>query len=123
MFSLEPKREVANRCYMRALHKHILWVTHKQILWVTHKTDPLGNTQTNPLGNTQTDPLGSTQTDPLGNTQAIFASQGLRFGSPFSPPLADLVHILRIHALIFHWLRLPVHVVINLIWKHLRLTK
>jgi hypothetical protein len=90
--------------------KQIVWVTHKQILWVTHKTDPLGNTQTDPLGNTQTDPLGSTQTDPLGNTQAIFASQGLRFGSPFSPPLADLVHILRIHALIFHWLRLPVHV-------------
>ena len=40
----------------------------------------------------------------------IFASQGLRFGSPFSPPLADLEYILRIHALIFHWLRLPVHV-------------
>ena len=39
-----------------------------------------------------------------------FASQGLRFGSPFSPPLADLEYILRIHALIFHWLRLPVHV-------------
>ena len=30
--------------------------------------------------------------------------------SPFSPPLADLEYILRIHALIFHWLRLPVHV-------------
>jgi hypothetical protein len=40
----------------------------------------------------------------------IFASQGLRFGSPFSPSLADLEYILRIHALIFHWLRLPVHV-------------
>ena len=40
----------------------------------------------------------------------IFASQGLRFGSPFSPPLADLEYILRIRALIFHWLRLPVHV-------------
>ena len=40
----------------------------------------------------------------------IFASQGLWFGSPFSPPLADLECILRIHALIFHWLRLPVHV-------------
>ena len=40
----------------------------------------------------------------------IFASQGLRFGSPFSPPLADLEYILRIHALIFHWLQLPVHV-------------
>jgi hypothetical protein len=40
----------------------------------------------------------------------IFASQGLRFWSPFSPPLADLEYILRIHALIFHWLRLPVHV-------------
>jgi hypothetical protein len=40
----------------------------------------------------------------------IFASQGLRFGSPVSPPLADLEYILRIHALIFHWLRLPVHV-------------
>jgi hypothetical protein len=25
----------------------------------------------------------------------IFASQGLRFGSPFSPPLADLEHILK----------------------------
>jgi hypothetical protein len=35
----------------------------------------------------------------------IFASQGLRFGFPFSPPLADLEY-----ALIFHWLRLPVHV-------------
>ena len=40
----------------------------------------------------------------------IFASQGLRFGSPFSPPLADLEYILRIRTLIFHWLRLPVHV-------------
>ena len=40
----------------------------------------------------------------------IFASQGLRFGSPFSPPLADLEYILRIRALIFHWLRLPVYV-------------
>jgi hypothetical protein len=40
----------------------------------------------------------------------IFASQGLPFGSPFSPTLADLEYILRIHALIFHWLRLPVHV-------------
>ena len=40
----------------------------------------------------------------------IFASQGLRFGSPFSPPLADLEYILRIRALIFHWLRQPVHV-------------
>ena len=40
----------------------------------------------------------------------IFASQGLRFGSPLSPPLADLEYILRIRALIFHWLRLPVHV-------------
>ena len=36
----------------------------------------------------------------------IFASQGL----PFSPPLADLEYILRIRALIFHWLRLQVHV-------------
>ena len=42
--------------------------------------------------------------------RGIFASQGLRFGSPFSPPLADLEHILRIRALIVHWLRLPVHV-------------
>jgi hypothetical protein len=41
---------------------------------------------------------------------SIFASQGLRFGSPFSPPLADLEYILRIRVLIFHWLRLPVHV-------------
>jgi hypothetical protein len=41
---------------------------------------------------------------------SIFASQGLRFGSPFSPPLADLEYISRIRALIFHWLRLPVHV-------------
>jgi hypothetical protein len=41
----------------------------------------------------------------LCNLQHIFASQGLRFGSPFSPPLADLEYILRIHALIFHWLR------------------
>ena len=32
----------------------------------------------------------------------IFASQGLPFGSPFSPTLADLEYILRIHALIFH---------------------
>ena len=40
----------------------------------------------------------------------IFASQGLRFGSSFSTPLADLECILRIRALIFHWLRLPVHV-------------
>ena len=40
----------------------------------------------------------------------IFASQRLRFGSPFSPPLADLEYILRIRALIFHWLLLPVHV-------------
>ena len=40
----------------------------------------------------------------------IFTSQGLPFGSPFSPTLADLEYILRIHALIFHWLRLPVHV-------------
>ena len=40
----------------------------------------------------------------------IFASQGLRFGSPFSPPLADLEYILRIRALKFHWLRLPVHI-------------
>ena len=42
--------------------------------------------------------------------ESIFASQGLRFGSPFSPPLADLEYILRIRALMFHWLRLPVHV-------------
>ena len=40
----------------------------------------------------------------------IFASQGLQFGSPFFPHLADLEYILRIRALIFHWLRLPVHV-------------
>ena len=40
----------------------------------------------------------------------IFASQGLRFGSPFSPPFADLEYILRIRAFILHWLRLPVHV-------------
>ena len=26
---------------------------------------------------------------------SIFASQGLRFGSPFSPPLADLEYILK----------------------------
>jgi hypothetical protein len=44
------------------------------------------------------------------NIVSIFASQGLRFGSPFSPPLADLDYILRIRTLIFHWLRLPVHV-------------
>ena len=44
------------------------------------------------------------------NVTCIFASQGLRFGSPFTPPLADLEYILRIRALIFHWLRLPVHV-------------
>ena len=44
------------------------------------------------------------------NPPSIFASQGLRFESPFSPPLADLEYILRIRALIFHWLRLPVHV-------------
>jgi hypothetical protein len=43
-----------------------------------------------------------------GLSWGIFASQGLRFGSPFSPPLADLEYILRIRALIFHWLRLPV---------------
>jgi hypothetical protein len=43
-------------------------------------------------------------------SRTIFASQGLQFGSAFSPPLADLEYILRIHALIFHWLRLPVHV-------------
>jgi hypothetical protein len=30
----------------------------------------------------------------------IFASQGLRFVSPFSPPLADLEYILKIRALI-----------------------
>ena len=46
----------------------------------------------------------------VGPVRPIFASQGLRFGSPFSTPLADLEYILRIHALIFHWLRLPVHV-------------
>jgi hypothetical protein len=40
----------------------------------------------------------------------IFASQGLRIGPPFSPPLADLEYILMIRALIFHCLRLPVHV-------------
>ena len=40
----------------------------------------------------------------------IFASQGLRFGSPFSPPLADLEYILRIHALIFDWIRVLVAV-------------
>ena len=45
-----------------------------------------------------------------GMYSTIFASQGLRFESPFSPPLADLEYILRIRALIFHWLRLPVHV-------------
>ena len=43
-------------------------------------------------------------------SRSIFASQWLRFGSPFSPPLADLEYIFRIRALIFHWLRLPVHV-------------
>jgi hypothetical protein len=31
----------------------------------------------------------------------IFASQGLRFGSPFSPLLADLEYILRIRDLYF----------------------
>ena len=46
----------------------------------------------------------------LTHGKVIFASQGLRFGSLFSPPLADLEYILRIHVLIFHWLRLPVHV-------------
>ena len=46
----------------------------------------------------------------IGIVYGIFASQGLRFGSPFPPPLADLEYILRIRALIFHWLRLPVHV-------------
>jgi hypothetical protein len=29
------------------------------------------------------------------NKTSIFASQGLRFGSPFSPPLADLEYILK----------------------------
>jgi hypothetical protein len=48
-----------------------------------------------------------------GNQSVIFASQGLRFGSPFSPPLADLEYILRIRALISHWLRLPVHLTVN----------
>ena len=51
-----------------------------------------------------------TQKKPVGMETLIFASQGLRFGSAFSPPLADLEYILRIHVLIFHWLRLPVHV-------------
>jgi hypothetical protein len=46
----------------------------------------------------------------VGENKIIFASQGLRFGSPFPPPLADLEYILRFRALIFHWLRLPVHV-------------
>ena len=31
----------------------------------------------------------------LGIRNPIFASQGLRFGSPFSPPLADLEYILK----------------------------
>jgi hypothetical protein len=31
----------------------------------------------------------------LVNIWTIFASQGLRFGSPFSPPLADLEYILK----------------------------
>jgi hypothetical protein len=44
--------------------------------------------------------------DVVRSSYIIFASQGLRFGSAFSPPLADLEYILRIHALIFHWLRL-----------------
>jgi hypothetical protein len=46
----------------------------------------------------------------VNQVKVIFASQGLRFGSPFSPPLADLEYILMIHALIIHWLRLPVYV-------------
>jgi hypothetical protein len=36
-------------------------------------------------------------------------AKGYDSGPPFSP-LADLEYILRIRALIFHWLRLPVHV-------------
>jgi hypothetical protein len=35
--------------------------------------------------------------------ESIFGSQGLPFGSRFSPPLADLEYILRIRALIFHY--------------------
>jgi hypothetical protein len=31
----------------------------------------------------------------IGQHLHIFASQGLRFGSPFSPPLADLEYILK----------------------------
>ena len=41
------------------------------------------------------------------------SSQGLLFGSPFSAPLADPEYILRIRALIIHWLRLPVHISIQ----------
>jgi hypothetical protein len=37
----------------------------------------------------------------FGHCIAIFAIQGLRFESPFSPPLADLEYILRIRALIW----------------------
>ena len=33
--------------------------------------------------------------DKMSNLYSIFASQGLRFGSPFSPPLADLEYILK----------------------------
>jgi hypothetical protein len=61
-------------------------------------------------GSYASDIIKDHQTNVLCILHVIFASQGLRFESPSSPPLADLEYILRIRALIFHWLRLPVHV-------------
>ena len=60
----------------------------------------------------------------------IFASQGLRFGSPFSPPLADLEYtramppggLSKLRPLDSRHRQRPMNknlFVINLIWKHL----
>jgi hypothetical protein len=66
----------------------------------------------------------------LYNNIPIFASQGLRFGSPFSPPLADLEYtramppggLSKLRPLDSRHRQRPVNknlFVINLIWKHL----
>jgi hypothetical protein len=45
------------------------------------------------------------------NLEALTVNQVKSFKAlADGPPLADLEYILRIRALIFHWLRLPVHV-------------
>jgi hypothetical protein len=100
--SLVRQRTKIGICWFSDKHT-ALWSSSK--CWLTQNQNNVSGWDSN--GETHTNRDRQTIDS---SRDTIFASQGLRFGSPFSPPLADLEYILRIRTLIFHWLRLPVHV-------------